>query len=369
MNSPPALELSGLCKTFGSTVAVAGADLAVEPGTFWGLVGPNGAGKTTLLSMAVGLLRPDAGQSRVLGHSVWDASGSMPAKSLLGVLPDGLALPQRLTGRELLTYLGLLRGLPGDVVAARAAEVLGVLELTGAESTLIADYSTGMVKKIGLAAAVLHGPRVLVLDEPLEAVDPLSAMTITAILKGFTTAGGTVLLSTHTMALVEQLCDHVAVLDKGAVLRRGTVEQVAAGRSLTDAFADLIGATPQTQGLSWFRCGAHRRCRCCWPSWSGWHSPPAPLSWASPTTTGRAQPATSSPRCSPCGWAARSPRPHCPAARARCGRRSSRCCPCRHGGWRGPCCSSGSPTRCSSCSLSPTRHWCRSESAAAWPPP
>lgn len=252
MNGVPALEFDKLRKAFGSTIAVADVHLAVEAGTFWGLVGPNGAGKTTLLSMAVGLLRPDAGSARVFGHAMWESSGAVPAKSLLGVLPDGLALPQRLTGRELLTYLGLLRGLPAVLVAARAAEVLSVLELTGAESTLIADYSTGMRKKIGLAAAVLHGPRVLVLDEPLEAVDPLSAMTISAILKGFTAAGGTVLLSTHTMTLVEQVCDHVAVMADGAVLRSGTVQQVSDGKSLTDAFAKLIGVTPQAQGLSWF---------------------------------------------------------------------------------------------------------------------
>lgn len=252
MTDVPALELRGLRKMFGPTVAVAGVHLIIEAGTFWGLVGPNGAGKTTLLSMAVGLLRPDTGDARLLGHSMWNGSEAARAKSVVGVLPDGLALPQRLTGRELLTYLGLLRGLPGEVVAHRASEVLEVLELTGAESTLIADYSTGMRKKIGLAAAVLHGPRLLVLDEPFEAVDPLSAMTITTILNGFTVAGGTVLLSTHTMALVEQLCGHVAVLDHGAVLRSGTVAQVAAGRSLSDAFADLVGATPQTQGLSWF---------------------------------------------------------------------------------------------------------------------
>lgn len=253
MTDTSALELRGLRKAFGATVAVAGVDLAIGTGTFWGLAGPNGAGKTTLLSMAVGLLRPDAGDARVQGSPVWDSSTATDAKSLLGVLPDGLALPQRLTGRELLTYLGLLRGLPGKEVANRATELLEVLELTGAESTLIVDYSTGMRKKIGLASAVLHGPRVLVLDEPFEAVDPLSALTIRAILNGFTDAGGTVLLSTHTMAVVEQICDHVAVMSSGALLHEGTVEQVAAGRSLNDAFADLIGATPQTQGLSWFQ--------------------------------------------------------------------------------------------------------------------
>ena len=111
MIAPPALQLRGLRKTFGSVRAVDDVDLSVEPGSFWGLVGPNGAGKTTLLSMTVGLLRPDAGEAQILGHPVWDADAGREAKSVLGVLPDGLALPQRLTGRELLTYLGLLRGL------------------------------------------------------------------------------------------------------------------------------------------------------------------------------------------------------------------------------------------------------------------
>ena len=252
MIAPPALQLRGLRKTFGSVRAVDDVDLSVEPGSFWGLVGPNGAGKTTLLSMTVGLLRPDAGEARILGHPVWDADAGREAKSVLGVLPDGLALPQRLTGRELLTYLGLLRGLASDVVASRTHELLDVLELGDAESTLIADYSTGMRKKIGLAAAVLHGPKVMVLDEPLEAIDPLSAMTITAILNEFVASGGTVLLSTHTMSLVEQVCDHVAVMAHGAVLRAGTVEKVSEGRSLADAFTALIGARPTTAGLSWF---------------------------------------------------------------------------------------------------------------------
>ena len=125
--------------------------------------------------MAIGLLRPDRGTAFVLGQDVWSKAGSVAAKQLIGALPDGLALPQRLTGTELLTYLGLLRGMPEVVVRDRTAELLDVLDLAHAGRTLIADYSTGMRKKIGLASALLHGPRVLVLDEPFEAVDPVSA--------------------------------------------------------------------------------------------------------------------------------------------------------------------------------------------------
>jgi ABC-2 type transport system ATP-binding protein len=249
--APPALVLAGLGKSFGDTAAVSDADLSVPAGTFLGLVGPNGAGKTTLLSMAVGLLQPDRGTAAVCGQDVWPAAGSAAAKRLLGALPDGLALPQRLTGPELLTYLGLLRGMPEDVVAARTAELLDVLDLQHAGRTLIADYSTGMRKKIGLATALLHGPRVLVLDEPFEAVDPVSAAELRAILDGFRAAGGTIVMSTHTMALVEQLCDHVAVMAHGQVLRTGTLSQVRGGQSLEAAFAELVGAAP-ARGLSWF---------------------------------------------------------------------------------------------------------------------
>ena len=247
----PALAIRGLHKAFGPNEAVRDVDLSVEPGAFLGLVGPNGAGKTTLLSMAVGLLRPDRGNAWVAGQPVWPASGR-PAEELLGVLPDGLALPRQLTGRELLTYLGLLRSMPAAVVAARVDELLSVLDLEAAEATVIGDYSTGMRKKIGLATALLHGPRLLVLDEPFEAVDPVSAAVVRAILDGFTAAGGTVLMSSHVMALVEQLCDHVAVLDHGQVRRAGTLAQVRAGHSLEEAFAEIIGARPPARGLSWF---------------------------------------------------------------------------------------------------------------------
>jgi len=246
-----ALRIAGLAKSFGDTAAVRNVELTVSAGSFLGLVGPNGAGKTTLLSMAIGLLRPDRGTSFVLGRDVWSEPGSTQAKQLIGALPDGLALPQRLTGCELLTYLGLLRGMPADVVGERTTELLAVLDLAHAGRTLIADYSTGMRKKIGLASALLHGPRVLVLDEPFEAVDPVSAAVVRAILDGFIAAGGTVVMSTHVMALVEQVCDHVAVMAHGRILRTGTLAAVRGGQTLEAAFADLVGAAP-ARGLSWF---------------------------------------------------------------------------------------------------------------------
>jgi ABC-2 type transport system ATP-binding protein len=211
--------------------------------SFFGLVGPNGAGKTTLLSMAVGLLRPDAGMARIFGIDVWKEP--VHAKKLIGVLPDGLSLPERLTGREILTYLGLLRGL-------EAEELLAVLDLTDAEHTLVIDYSTGMRKKIALASALLHNPRLLILDEPLEAVDPVAASTIKTLLRRFVVAGGWGIFSSHVMALVEQLCEQVAVIAKGHVVASGALEQVRDGMTLEDRFVQLVGArTSGGEELSW----------------------------------------------------------------------------------------------------------------------
>lgn len=239
----PALELDGLTKTFNETRAADGITLAVPRGAMLGLVGPNGAGKTTSLSMAVGLLRPDAGTARVLGVDMW--ADPVGAKRLLGVLPDGLALPERLTGGELLEYWGRLRGLGRDITRARAAELLRVLELDRAEedAVLVAEYSTGMRKKIGLATALLHAPKVLVLDEPYEAVDPVSARVLTAILRRFTDGGGAVVISSHVMALVEQLTDRVAIISDGRVLADGSLEEVRGmDATLEDTFARLVGA-------------------------------------------------------------------------------------------------------------------------------
>ena len=245
-----ALRFIGLSKAFGRTTAVDHADLAVPPGSFFGLVGPNGAGKTTALSMAVGLLRPDEGRAEVFGFDVW--SDPVRAKSMIGVLPDGLGLPERLTGRELLGHLGALRGMDRAVVAERVDELLRVLELDQAESTMVVDYSTGMRKKIGLATAMLHAPRLLVLDEPFEAVDPISAATIRTILQRFVAGGGSVVFSSHVMALVEQLCDQVAVMARGRVVASGPLEEVRGEQSLEERFVDLVGArTGGSEGLAW----------------------------------------------------------------------------------------------------------------------
>jgi ABC-2 type transport system ATP-binding protein len=246
----PAMALRGLVKQFDTTLAVAGVDLDVPAGSFYGLLGPNGAGKTTTLSMAVGLLRPDAGQAFLLGHDVW--ADPSAAKKLLGVLPDGVRLFDRLTGAELLAYHGLLRGMEAAVVDQRAKELLDVLELGAGNRTLIVDYSAGMRKKIGLACALLHAPRLLVLDEPFEAVDPVSAALIRDILQRYVSGGGTVVFSSHVMAVVERLCSHVAIMAEGSIRLHGRISEVRGARSLEDVFVEVVGGRTVTgEELAW----------------------------------------------------------------------------------------------------------------------
>lgn len=247
----PALSLRGLVKRFGPTVAVAGVELDIPAGSFYGVVGPNGAGKTTTLSMATGLLLPDAGTVHVHGVDVWARPAD--AAPLIGVLPDGLRLFDRLTGSELLSYAGLLRGMAPDVIRPRREDLLTALDLRGAGGTLVADYSAGMTKKIALACALVHAPKVLVLDEPFEAVDPVSASAIRVILQHFVAAGGTVVLSSHVMALVERLCDHVAVVGAGRVLAAGTLDDVRGGQDLEARFVGLLGGGQQEPELTWLR--------------------------------------------------------------------------------------------------------------------
>ncbi|UKJ64233.1 ABC transporter ATP-binding protein [Cellulosimicrobium cellulans] len=246
-----ALSLRGLWKRFGEKIAVAGIDLDVPAGSFYGLVGPNGAGKTTTLSMATGLLRPDAGSAHVHGTDLW--ADPVAGKRQLGVLPDGVRLFDRLTGAQLVTYAGLLRGLDRDTVAERTGELLAALDLAKDANTFVVDYSAGMTKKIALATALIHAPRTLVLDEPFEAVDPVSAANIRDILAGYVASGGTVVVSSHVMDLVQRMCDHVAVVAGGHVLAAGTVDAVRGDQSLEDRFVDLVGGRQSTEGLAWLR--------------------------------------------------------------------------------------------------------------------
>lgn len=245
-----ALAVRGLSKRFNGNVAVAGVDLDVPAGSFYGLLGPNGAGKTTTLSMAVGLLRPDAGHAWVLGHDVW--ADPVSAKRRLGVLPDGVRLFDRLSGPELLAYTGLLRGMPPETIDQRAAELLDVLALGDAGRTLVVDYSAGMKKKIALACALLHAPRLLVLDEPFEAVDPVSAALIRDILSRYVAGGGTVIFSSHVLAVVERLCSHVAILDQGVIKAVGRLAEVRGDQTLEEVFVAVVGGRTATgDELSW----------------------------------------------------------------------------------------------------------------------
>jgi ABC-2 type transport system ATP-binding protein len=245
-----ALRATGLVKAFGDVVAVDGVDLEIPQGSFYGIAGPNGAGKSTTLRMLTGLLRPDSGGAQVDGVPVWP--NPLKAKSMLGFVPDNPVLFDRLTAPEMLQYAGLLRGLEPTLIAERAGELLRVLDLNDSKDRLIADFSLGMVKRIGLGVAMLHAPRVLVLDEPFGALDPVNAQVIEDLLQRYRGGGGTVVFASHVMDVVQRLCDRVVVIDQGRVVAEGTVQEVSGGRNLQDAFIELVGGRDLAEGeLSW----------------------------------------------------------------------------------------------------------------------
>ena len=237
-------------KVFGSTRAVDGVDLAIPRGSFYGIAGPNGAGKTTAIRMLTGLLRPDAGEARVDGVGVWP--DPLEAKRRLGFVPDNPVLFDRLSGPEMLEYAGLLRGMDADVVAERTAELVRVLGLEDAADKMIADYSLGMTKRIGLAVALLHSPAVLVLDEPFGSLDPVNTQVMEEMLQRYRSGGGTVVFSSHVMDVVERLCDRVTIIQDGRVRAEGTVDELRGGLSLQEAFVELVGGRDLQEGeLSW----------------------------------------------------------------------------------------------------------------------
>ena len=247
--APTVLSIAGLVKRFGENTAVDGISLDVRAGSFYGIVGPNGAGKTTTLSMVTGLLRPDAGTVGINGIDAGADPGA--AKRATGVLPDRLRLFDRLTGAQLLYYSGMLRGLDARTVRERSTDLIAAFGLEDAVDRLVADYSAGMTKKIALACAMIHSPRLLVLDEPFESVDPVSAANLTEILERYVAGGGTVVLSSHGMDLIERVCDSAAIIVGGRVLASGTLDEVRAGQTLEDRFVELAGGRKAAEGMEW----------------------------------------------------------------------------------------------------------------------
>ena len=242
-----ALSTRDLAKAFGSNVAVAGLNLEVPRASCFGLIGPNGSGKTTTMRMCAGLLRPDRGGVLVDGIDVW--ADPVEARRRVGVVPDPLLLFERLTGIEQLVHIGLLRNLGRIETETRSRGLLEVLGLTEAADEAIGDYSPGMRKKLSLATALLHRPALLLLDEPFEGVDPVSAMTVRQVLDRYREAGGTVVVSSHVMEVLQKVCDHVAIIRRGEVLAAGAVEELSGNSTLEDAFISIVGEAPTDAAL------------------------------------------------------------------------------------------------------------------------
>lgn len=246
-----AVSVQGVGKSFGPRVALSAVSFEVPKGVFFGLVGPNGAGKTTLLRAVTGMASPDRGAIVILGRTVWPDPAAI--RPITGSLPDDLRLLERLSGRELLGYCGLIRQIPPAEVQRRAEHLLELLGFGANADELVADYSTGMRKKIGLAAAMMHAPGVLVLDEPFESVDPISVRSLLDVLRAYQRAGGTIVLSSHVMDTVEKLCSHVAILHRGEVLAAGDIDVVTTGMRLEDRFIEAVGGIRPDGDLSWLR--------------------------------------------------------------------------------------------------------------------
>ncbi len=247
--NPVVLSTEMLTKTYGPVVAANEVSLQVHAGSFTGVVGPNGAGKTTTLSMISGLLRPTSGRVTVSGVDVW--TDGPAAKRLIGSLPDRLRLFDRLTGAQLLYYSGVLAGVDEAAVAKRSAELAEAFGLESALGRLVSDYSAGMQKKIALACAMIHAPEVLVLDEPFETIDPVSAANVTEILEKYVAGGGSVVMSSHSLDLIQRVCDHVSIIVDGSVIAQGTVDAVRDGLSLEERFTKLTGMSDTQKGLEW----------------------------------------------------------------------------------------------------------------------
>ncbi len=254
--TPAAIVTRDLVRLFGQKAAVNHLNLTVSRGEFFGFLGPNGAGKSTTIKMMVGLLRPTSGSVWVGGVDVWKEP--VQARALMGVLPEYLNIYERLSGREFLVFAGHMYSVPGADIPRRAEELLQVLTLADDADKLIVDYSVGMRKKIALAAALIHRPEVLFLDEPFEGIDPVSSRVIRDILHDLTQHDTTIFFSSHIMEVVERLCTRVGIINQGTLVAEGTLQELrerASGEdkdaTLEDIFLNVIGARNENHNLSW----------------------------------------------------------------------------------------------------------------------
>ncbi len=260
----PAIATQGLTRRFGSFTAVDDVSLQVAPGQFFGFLGPNGAGKSTTIKMLTGLLEPTAGTIEILGQSF--TASALDLKRQIGVVPEGMALLGRLTASEYLRFVGRMYGLDRETTNLRTEELLDFMQLANEPKKLVTDFSHGMQKKLALAAAVIHGPKVLFLDEPFEGVDAIAAGTLKTMLQGMIHRGSTIFLTSHVLEIVERLCSHVAIIQKGKLVANGSLEELRAGvasnlpgtereekLTLEEIFLSTVGAeNPETaQELSW----------------------------------------------------------------------------------------------------------------------
>lgn len=247
MTVPAAIETRGLVKRFEKTVAVDGLDLSVPPGMFYGLLGPNGAGKSTTVSLLTGTRRASEGEILLEGRPLDPHDPAF--KQRIGVVPEEPPLFERLRGAEMLVFTARMFGLDPDQAMSRAEELLALLGLTAQGQGLVADYSRGMKKKLAIACALIHAPRLLFFDEPFEGVDALSADTIRRVLTGLTARGATVLLTTHILEVAERICDRVGIIHHGKLVREVDADELGAPGSLADLFREVVGGDQSTPDL------------------------------------------------------------------------------------------------------------------------
>jgi ABC-2 type transport system ATP-binding protein len=238
----PAIHTEHLTRRFGDLVAVEDVNLEVAAGQFFGFLGPNGAGKSTTIKMLTGLLAPTSGRMQILGIDF--EQNPVDVKRQIGVVPEGMALFGRLTGAEYLNFVGRMYGLDRETAAKRAGELLEFMQLADQPKKLVTDYSHGMQKKLALAAAVIHGPKILFLDEPFEGVDAIAAGTLKAMLQRMIARGATIFLTSHVLEIVERLCSHVAIIHRGRLVAQGSLEQLRAGVEAQAASGDGVSLVP-----------------------------------------------------------------------------------------------------------------------------